>query len=134
MSKFIRTIKAESYQEYIKNSFKDFHKEETFDGHRFSLDIHKDGCFYIDMIKPYSMNERWPWAKSSKPLTTEEYEMIDQSGILETNFDIYQVPESFEFNKAYPKLVEHTDICSQDDIMHKLSELSKGLEYMADRS
>ena len=127
-------IKAESYQEYIKNSFKDFHKEETFNGHRFSLDIQKDGCFYIDMIKPYSMNERWPWAKSCKPLTTKEYEMLDQSGILETDFDIYQVPKSFEFNNPRPEWVSYIENGDQYDVFRELIQLSEGLEYMADRT
>lgn len=132
--KFIKVIKSSNHDEFLKNTYKDYFKAEWFENQKFAVQITKDGYLQITMIKPYSMQERWPWAKSQQPLTIEEYEMLDQSGIVETNFDIYQVPERFEFHHPRAEWVSYIENGTQDDVFRELIELSKDLDYQVDRT
>lgn len=121
--KFIKLIKSSDYEKYLKDIFKDYYKTKIFEKNEFSLKIGKNGHFYISMIKPYSMNTKWPWAVSNKPLITEEYEALDQSDYMMTDFDIYQSGK--RVNQIFGDMF---------DVFKELINLSEGLEYMADRS
>ena len=58
-----KLVKSTRQDEFLRNTYKDYRKEESFNGHRFMVQIRQDGCLQVTMIKPYSMQERWPWAK-----------------------------------------------------------------------
>ena len=72
--------------------------------------------------------------KSANPLTTEDYEMLDQTGEFETDFDIYQVPKHFELHHPRPKWVSYIENGTLDDVYRELSQLSEGLDYQVDRT
>ena len=133
--KFIKLVKSTRHDEFLKNTYKDYNTEENAYNHRFNVKITKDGYLQITMIKPYSMQERWPWAISQKPLAEDDYEFLDETGdFFGTDFNIYQVPKNYMLHHPQAKLVDTIKEGTVLDVCKKLAQLSEGLDYQVDRT